>query len=100
MVNSQMTAYPAQSHPIYVQFQRFLAHLFIIDPRLWFRCVFDLAVHAAIALASCACFTSPVLSFGSLAFRTFVQLSMLAQFLATPKGAIRPKNLLVTPDRQ
>ena len=84
MVNTQMTCNAAQIHPIYVHFQGFTAYLLVIGPRLGFRCVFNLAVHATITLAAAACFSRTVLSFCSMAFWTAVHSSILAQLLATP----------------
>ena len=84
MMRPQMTGYSTQIHPIHIHLQCFLASLFIIDPRLGFRRVFDLAVHTAISLAATRCFSGSILPFGSLTFRTFVHASILAHFLATP----------------
>jgi hypothetical protein len=83
MVKAQMTGNPAQVHPIYVQLECFAAHLFWINPRFGVWRVFDLAEHAAIALAASACFSSSVLSFRSMTFWTFIHAYILAQFLAT-----------------
>ena len=78
-----MTGDASQIHPIHVHLQCFLASLFIIHPRLRFRCVFDLAVHAPVPLASCMCFSSSVLPIVSFAFWTDIHSSILAHFLAT-----------------
>jgi hypothetical protein len=51
----------------------FLVHCFGVDPRFGFRGVFDLAEHAPVALTAARCFSSPVRSFGSVTFWTFVQ---------------------------
>ena len=84
MVGSQMAGYSPQVHPIHVHFQRLLPGFFIVGPRFWLRCVFDLAIHTSISLASCFCFSSSVLSFCSLAFWTFIHFPILAHIFATP----------------
>jgi hypothetical protein len=61
-----------------------LAHCIWVSPGLGFGRVFDLAEHAAIALAAVRCFSSSVLAFRALTFWTSVHALILAQFLATP----------------
>jgi hypothetical protein len=60
--------------------------LFIIDPLLGFRRVFDLAIHATVSLTTSVGFPCTVLSIGSLTFWTAVHSSILAHFLATLKS--------------
>ena len=71
MVYPEMSGYSAQVHPIHIQLDRFLVHLFWISPGLRFWSVLDLAEHAAIALATAVCFFGSVLPFGSVTFWTF-----------------------------
>jgi hypothetical protein len=84
MVKTKMTSDPAQVHPIHVHLQRFVAYFFWVGPRFRLGCVFDLTEHAAIALASTACFSGSVLAFRSMTFWTFDHAPILAQILATP----------------
>ena len=84
MVNVEMTSNPTQIHPIHLQLERFAAHLFGVGPRFGVWSVFDLAEHAAIALAAAVSFSSSVLAFRSVTFGTFDHASIIAQFLATP----------------
>jgi hypothetical protein len=84
MVYTQMTGNPAQAHPIYIQLQGFLAGLVIIGPRFGLRRIFDQAIHAAIPLTTAAGLSGSVLSFCSVAFRTAIHNTILAQFFATP----------------
>lgn len=83
MVQAEMTGNPTQVHSIHIQLQRFPAHLFGISPGFGFWGVFDLAKHAAIALAAAVRFSSSVLAFRSVTFWTCNHASILAQFLAT-----------------
>jgi hypothetical protein len=53
----------------------FLAHGFWVDPRFGFRGVFDLAEHAAVALAAAGCLSSPILAFRTMTFWTFKHTS-------------------------
>ena len=85
MMSPQVSSYSAETHPIHVHLYRFLASFLIINPLLGFRRVFDLAMHASVTLASSVCFSSTVLSIGSLAFRAADHLSIIADFLATPE---------------
>lgn len=85
MVKAEMTGNPAQIHPIYIQLERFAPHFFGISPRFGIWRVFDLAEHAAIALAAAVCFSSSVLTFRSMAFWTFHHVDIIAQVIATPK---------------
>jgi hypothetical protein len=83
MVQAEMTGNPTQVHSIHIQLDRFPAHLFGISPGFGFWGVFDLAKHAAIALAAAVRFSSSVLAFRSVTFWTCNHASILAQFLAT-----------------
>ncbi len=83
MMGTQMTGYSTQIHTIHVHLQRFLAGLFIIDPLLGFRGVFDMTVHASVTLASCVCLSSSVLSISSFTFWAGFHSTILAHFLAT-----------------
>jgi len=90
MVQAKMTGNPAQVHPVHIQLDRFPAHCIWVSPGLGFGRVFDLAEHAAIALAAVRCFSSSVLAFRALTFWTSVHALILAQFLATPpQGCFR-----------
>ena len=84
MVQAKMSSDPTQVHPVHVELDGFLAHFFRIGPRFRFGRVFELAEHAAIALTAATCFPGSVLSFCSMAFRTFNHASIIAQDLATP----------------
>jgi hypothetical protein len=84
MMQAEMASNPAQVHPIHVQLDRFAAHFFWVSPGFGLWGVFDLAEHAAIALAATARFPSSVLPFCSLTFWTFNHTYILAHFLATP----------------
>ena len=84
MVKPQMPSNSAQVHPIHVQLERFLAHFLGVSPGSGFWSVFDLAKHAAIALAATVCFSSSVLTFCSVTFGTLDHVLIIAQFLATP----------------
>lgn len=92
-----MTGDTAQVHPIHIQFQGFLAGLFVISPGFGFRRVFELAIHAAITLACCTCFPSTVLAIGALAFWTFGHYPILAQFLATIRDRTASGPTIVEP---
>jgi hypothetical protein len=70
MMQAEMASNPAQVHPIHVQLDRFAAHFFWVSPGFGLWGVFDLAEHAAIALAATARFPSSVLPFCSLTFWT------------------------------
>ena len=85
MVQAEMTGDPTQVHPVYVELDGFLAHFFWIGPGFRLGRVFELTEHAAIALAAATRFPSSVLSFCSMAFRTFNHASIIAQDLATPR---------------
>ena len=86
MMDPQVTGDATQSHPIHIQLQGFAPCLLVIGPSFGVRRIFDLAVHASVALAARTGFASSVLSFGSLAFRTSVHIPILAHFLATPRS--------------
>ena len=83
MVKAEMTGNPTQVHPIDIQLDRFPAYLVGVSPGFGFGGVFDLAKHAAIALAAAVRFSSSVLAFRSVTFGTCNHASILAQFLAT-----------------
>lgn len=85
MMETQLAGNPAQVHPIHVQLQGFATCALVIRQRFGFWRIFDLAVHAAIALAAAACFSSFILAFGSVSFWTANHAPILAHFLATPK---------------
>ena len=84
MMQAEMTGYAAQIHPIDIHLDRLPPDLFWIGPGFGFGCIFDLAEHAAIALAATARFPSSVLAFCSMTSWTFNHVYILAQFLATP----------------
>ena len=70
MMKAKMAGNPTQVHPVHVQLERFAAHFFWVRPGFGVWCVFDLAEHAAIALAATAGFSGSVLSFRSMTFWT------------------------------
>ena len=84
MVKTQVTSYPTQVHPFHIQLERFLAHFLGVGPGFGIGRVFDLAKHAAIALAATFGFPSSVLAFCSMTFGTLDHTYILAHFLATP----------------
>lgn len=84
MVNAQMAPNAAQVHPIHVHLDRFPAHFFRVSPGFGMWGVLDLAEHAAIALASAACFPGSILAFRAVTVWTFNHSLILAHFLATP----------------
>ena len=61
-----------------------MAGLFIIRPRFGLWRIFQLAVHAAIPLATAARLSGSILSFCSVTFWTAYHHPILAQILATP----------------
>lgn len=84
MMYAQMPRNSAQVHPIHIHLDGFLAHFFGISPGFGLRGVFDVAKHAAVALASAARFTRSVLAFCSVTLRTFNHIPIIAHFLAIP----------------
>ena len=89
MVYTQMSGNPAQAHPIHVQFQGFLAGLFIVSPCFGLGRIFALEVHTAIPLTSPACLSGSVLPVGAVTFWTAIHVPILAHFLATPGRFVR-----------
>ena len=85
MMQAEMAGYATQVHPIHIHLDRLPPDLFWVGPGFGFRGVFDLAVHAAIALTAAARFPRSVLAFCSMTSWTFNHASILAHFLATPK---------------
>jgi len=86
VVHPKMAGDPPQVHPVHVQLQCLLPHCIGIGPGLRLGRILDLAEHAAIALAAAICFSSSILPFRSVTFRTFNHpgiLTDLAQILAT-----------------
>jgi hypothetical protein len=63
---------------IHIHLQRSLAHLGGIALRLWFRRVFALAVHTAVALRTCFRFASFVLAGCRVAMWACVHTSIVA----------------------
>jgi len=68
VMNFQMTANPAQVHPVHIQVHRMLAHFRSIAPGFLLRHVFPATSHTPIALTSGNGLPGTILSFGTLAF--------------------------------
>jgi hypothetical protein len=83
-MKTQMAGNPAQVHPVHIHLDRLLPNFFWIFSGFGFRGVLDLAELSAIPLAAAVCFSSSVLSFGSMAVWTFSHTPILANLLATP----------------
>jgi len=90
MVKTQMASNAAQVHPVHIQLECFPSHFLGVSPGFGFWSVFDLAKHAAIALAATVCFPSSVLTFCSVTFGTLDHVLIIAQFLATPHRLTYP----------
>src|SRR5688572_32917056 len=73
-----MTSDPTQIATIYIHFDRSLAHALWIALCFRLRRVLTITVHTSIALRSCVCFPSSVLTAGCLTIRTFLHVPILA----------------------
>jgi len=79
MMNAQMPPDTPQVHPIYIQLQGLLAHVFRIASRFGLWRVFALTVHAQIPLGTRFGFSGSVLPRGLMTFRTGLHSSILTQ---------------------
>jgi hypothetical protein len=68
VMNFQMTANPAQVHPVHLQLHRMLTYFRSIAPGFLLRHVFTFTSHTPIALTSGNGLPGTILSFGTLAF--------------------------------
>ncbi len=79
MMDAQVSPNATQVHPIHIQLQGLLAHVFWIASRFGLWRVFALTVHAQIPLGTQFGFSGSVLPRGLLTFRTGLHSSILTQ---------------------
>jgi len=79
MMDAQVSPNATQVHPIHIQLQGLLAHVFWIASRFGLWRVFALTVHAQIPLGTRFGFSGSVLPRGLLTFRTGLHSSILTQ---------------------